>query len=107
MSCSGVNAPADFNNPDNLALDKHGNLFITEDTRTPPGMDIWVALRGKTSSRQRSHGPLCQSDRLPGGAERHLLRPERQRLFVNVLHRGGPDPRDLGIMISRTDDNQE
>ena len=39
----GVNAPADFNNPDNLALDKSGNLFITEDTTTPPGMDIWMA----------------------------------------------------------------
>lgn len=39
----GVNAPADFTNPGNLALDKDGNLFITEDTVTPPGMDIWMA----------------------------------------------------------------
>ena len=31
-------------NPDNLALDKNGNRYITEDTTTPPGMDIWVAV---------------------------------------------------------------
>ena len=46
----GVNAPADFDNPDNLALDKNGNLFITEDTTTPPGMDIW-RRRPRTTHR--------------------------------------------------------
>ena len=41
-----MNAPADFDLPDNLALDKEGNLFITEDpgggapTKTR-GDDVW------------------------------------------------------------------
>jgi secreted PhoX family phosphatase len=41
----GVNAPAGFTNPDHRALDKNGNLFISEDTGTETGgMDIWVAI---------------------------------------------------------------
>ena len=49
----GVNAPTDFNNPDNLALDKGGNLYITEDTTTPPGMDIWTAFPSGAGGGQR------------------------------------------------------
>jgi secreted PhoX family phosphatase len=47
-----VNAPADFTSPDNLALDKSGNLYITEDPSTPPGADIWAAtpVPGKPAS---------------------------------------------------------
>ena len=104
----GINAPADFNNPDNLALDKRGNLYITEDTRTPPGMDIWVALRGN-GEHQAAQATVrfasltdCLAE--PSGI---YFDQSGRTLFVNVLHRGGPDPRDLGIMISRTDDNQE
>jgi len=46
------NTPADFTNPDNLALDRRGNLVIAED---PPvntvGADIWVA-----AAPRRGHG---------------------------------------------------
>ncbi len=44
----GVNAPSDFDLPDNLALDNQGNLFIAEDpggsapTKTL-GDDVWMA----------------------------------------------------------------
>jgi hypothetical protein len=43
-----ANAPADFDAPDNLALDSRGNLAVTEDPGgTPPaktvGDDIWIA----------------------------------------------------------------
>ena len=43
----GINAPSDFDLPDNLALDKEGNLFITEDPgggapAKTRGDDIWV-----------------------------------------------------------------
>jgi hypothetical protein len=41
---AGVNAPIDFENPDNLALDKNGNLYIAEDQDLPSGDDIWVAI---------------------------------------------------------------
>ena len=42
VDASNTTAP-DFANPDNLALDREGNLVITEDTDTPPGGDIWIA----------------------------------------------------------------
>ena len=47
-------------NPDNLALDKNGNRYITEDTTTPPGMDIWVAVAagGDTSGGAATRSPF-------------------------------------------------
>jgi uncharacterized protein len=44
----GLNAPADFEMPDNLALDREGNLYIAEDPggnfpAKTRGDDIWVA----------------------------------------------------------------
>jgi uncharacterized protein len=44
-SSGAANAPAGaFDSPDNLALDRKGNLAITEDPSTNPvGADIWVA----------------------------------------------------------------
>jgi hypothetical protein len=45
----GLNAPSDFEMPDNLALDKNGNLYITEDPATAPatGRDKAVAISGQ------------------------------------------------------------
>ncbi len=101
----GVNAPMDFANPDNLALDKSGNLFITEDTRTPPGMDIWVAhaAPGHQDSALDTvrFASLTDCDAEPSGIYFDM---SGKVLFVNVLHRGGPDARDLGMMITRDDD---
>ena len=98
----GVNAPTDFSNPDNLALDNNGNLYITEDTATPPGMDIWVAVpaTGRNLAAQSTvrFASLTDCDAEPSGI--YFDRSGRT-LFVNVLHRGGPDPRDLGIAITR------
>jgi secreted PhoX family phosphatase len=46
-------SPADFEFPDNLALDKNGNLYIAEDPATAPttgrGDDIWVAVASNAS----------------------------------------------------------
>ena len=87
----GVNAPADFSNPDNLALDKNGNLFITEDTTTPPGMDIWVAV-----PNQGQHETAAQTVRFASltdcGAEPSGLYFDKAgtTLFVK-LDRSGPD----------------
>lgn len=97
----GVNAPADFSNPDNLALDKNGNLYITEDTLTPPGMDIWVAIpdagNHESAARTVRFASLTDCEAEPSGI--YFDRSGRT-LFVNVLHRGGPDRRDLGVMIT-------
>ena len=98
----GVNAPTDFSNPDNLALDKHGNLYITEDTATPPGMDIWVAV-----PNQGQHETAAQTVRFASltdcGAEPSGIYFDKTgtTLYVNVLHRSGPDPRDLGVAITQ------
>jgi secreted PhoX family phosphatase len=97
----GMNAPLDFTNPDNLALDKNGNLFITEDTVTPPGMDIWVAIPD-----QGQHATARETVRFATltdcGAEPSGLYFDKTgtTLYVNVLHRSGPDPRDLGVAIT-------
>jgi hypothetical protein len=98
----GVNAPMDFTNPDNLALDKAGNLYITEDTTTPPGMDLWVALPPRERQRAAEDtvrfASLTDCAAEPSGIYFDL---SGKFLFVNVLHRGGPDPRDLGVIITQ------
>lgn len=97
----GVNAPLDFTNPDNLALDKNGNLFITEDTTTPPGMDVWVAIPDKgqhdSAAATVRFASLTDCEAEPSGL---FFDKSGKTLFVNVLHRGGPDRRDLGIAIT-------
>ncbi len=98
----GVNAPMDFTNPDNLALDKAGNLYITEDTTTPPGMDIWTAFpsrgRGRAAEDTVRFASLTDCGAEPSGIYFDLT---GRILFVHVLHRAGPDPRDLGVMITQ------
>jgi uncharacterized protein len=98
----GVNAPMDFTNPDNLALDKNGNLYITEDTTTPPGMDLWVAVPdpGHPDSAAQTVRFASLTD---CGAEPSGIYFDRTgtTLYVNVLHRSGPDPRDLGMAITK------
>jgi secreted PhoX family phosphatase len=105
----GVNAPADFANPDNLALDKNGNLYITEDTSTANGgMDIWVAVAGRgqheTAEQTVRFASLTDCSAEPSGV---YFDKSGTTLFVNVLHRGAPDslaPQDLdlSVMITRT-----
>lgn len=102
----GVNAPADFEMPDNLALDRSGNLFITEDPATAPGThrgdDIWAA----TPPSGRSGAPAaavlkfasltdCQAE--PTGIYFDL---RGDRLFVHVQHRGG-DGKDKTVTFTR------
>jgi len=97
---AGVNAPADFTNPDNLALDKAGNLFITEDTTTPPGMDIWMAARSRGSHlaarRTVRFASLTDCTSEPSGIYFDL---SGRVLFVHTLHRAGAD---LEVAITQT-----
>ena len=101
----GVNAPDDFTNPDNLALDKAGNLFITEDTLTPPGMDIWMATPASRhmwmASATVRFASLTDCGGEPSGVYFDLT---GSVLFAHVLHRGepaAPDKRDLAVMITQ------
>ena len=94
---NGGNAPADFTAPDNLALDRSGNLYITEDPGGSfsggkrNGDDIWVAApnrgghHGAAASVVR-FASLTDCDAEPTGIYFDL---RANRLFVNVQHRGG------------------
>jgi secreted PhoX family phosphatase len=91
------NVPADFEWPDNLALDHSGNLYIAED---PPnnftnarGADIWVA---EPPSAVGTHAPASRVTRFasltdcasePTGLYFNIT--NEPRLYVNTQHRGG------------------
>lgn len=102
---AGVNAPTDFQMPDNLALDKQGNLFIAEDpggkspTKTQ-GDDIWVAMPGDGGHGMAENtvrfATLTDCDAEPTGIYFDL---GGKTLYVNVQHRGG-DGRDLAVAIA-------
>jgi uncharacterized protein len=107
---NGVNAPADFNLPDNLALDQHGNLYITEDPggSAPSktlGDDVWFAPFNPQSATQslpiRRFFSITDCNAEPTGI---YVSPSGKTLFVNVQHRGGSDPRDLSIAVWRMQD---
>ncbi len=109
---AGLNAPLDFSAPDNLALDRAGNLYITEDPggNFPAkiiGDDIWVATPGKGTSKFLAESTVrfasvtdCDSE--PTGI---YFETTGQRLFVNIQHRGG-DGRDLAMVVNRPQGNQ-
>jgi hypothetical protein len=104
----GFNAPSDFDFPDNLALDKAGNLYITEDpggssaTGKTIGDDVWFAPFNAASSAHsqpiQRFLSITDCDAEPTGI---YLSPTNKTLFIDVQHRGGSDPRDLSIAIQR------
>ena len=106
----GLNAPVDFQAPDNLGLDRAGNLYITEDpggsfsSGKRLGDDIWVA-----APNRGSNGPspsvvrfasLTDCEAEPTGNYFELT---GDRLFVNIQHRGG-DRLDKALVILRPQD---
>ncbi len=108
----GVNAPVDFEAPDNLALDRNGNLYITEDAPDPvvKGNDIWVAVpsqgtqqEGAAAEQVVRFASLTDCGAEPSGV---YFDKSGTHLFVNILHRGGNDASgvsllpDLGMLVS-------
>jgi len=102
----GLNTTSEFEWPDNLALDRAGNLYIAEDpggnfATKRKGDDIWVARPGNGP-----HSPATSVERLGSltdcDAEPTGLYWEKggDRLFVNVQHRGG-DRLDKAVAISQ------
>jgi uncharacterized protein len=98
---AGLNAPIDFESPDNLALDKNGNLYIAEDQDEPTGDDIWVAIpntgNDETAADTVRFASLSDCTAEPTGI---YFDKSGTILFVNVQHRGGPDTRDLAMAIT-------
>lgn len=100
---AGVNVdPAQFDFPDNLALDHSGNLYITEDqpSPAPTADDIWMAEPGNGNQRGTSARvvrfaslPDCAAE--PTGI---YFDVDGGSLYVNAQHRSG-DGRDLGVRI--------
>lgn len=106
---AGVNAPADFSMPDNLALDRAGNLYIAEDpggsfaSGKRNGDDIWMAAPTPGNGYAASpsvvrFASLTDCDAEPTGIYFDRTGPER--LFVNIQHRGG-DMLDKTMAVMR------
>jgi secreted PhoX family phosphatase len=95
----GVNVQG-LQNPDNLALDQQGNLYIAEDNG--PG-DIWVAYaKGPgelVASEVVRFASLTDCAAEPTGI---FFDRSGQTLYVNVQHAGGPLAVDLTVAIRRT-----
>jgi hypothetical protein len=100
----GLNAPADFEMPDNLALSKSGDLYIAEDPggSSPTkrkGDDIWMATPGKGSRVPAASvvrfATLTDCDAEPTGIYFDI---RGWGLFVNAQHRGG-DGLDKAVLI--------
>ncbi len=112
----GLNAPADFDAPDNLALDHAGNLYITEDPGGTAargktlGDDIWVAeprqgqpAEGDPAERTVRFASLTDCEGEPTGIYFDRI---ADILYVNAQHRGG-DGVDLGMAITEVDDGNQ
>ena len=103
----GLNTTSDFELPDNLALDKNGNLYIAEDPATAPtthrGDDIWVAVPPKGADQQSPASAVIRFATLtdcsaePTGIYFDL---SGTTLFVHAQHRGG-DGKDKSVAITR------
>lgn len=104
----GVNAPAEFDAPDNLALDGAGNLYIGEDpggtaaSGKTLGDDVWFApfnpaSAGSSLAVQRFL-TISDCDAEPTGV---YLSPSGKTLFLNIQHRGGTDRRDMTLAVQR------
>ena len=94
----GVNVTG-LGNPDNVALDHQGNLYIAEDNG--PG-DIWVArVRGGgelVASEVVRFASLTDCSAEPTGI---YFDRDGKTLWVNVQHAGGPLRADLTVAITR------
>ncbi len=103
----GLNTTSEFVSPDNLALDRRGNLFITEDPGgnfsggKTKGDDVWVATNGSGPGTPAASVlrflSINDCDAEPTGVYYDV---KKDLLYVNVMHRGG-DRLDKALVISR------
>lgn len=100
---AGLNAPVEtdqdtgFDSPDNLAVDKAGNLYIAEDNG--PG-DIWVATPDRDRDGSADEVLLFASLSDCGGEPTGIyFGQDPFTLYVNVQHAG--DGNDKAMVITR------
>ncbi|HEU5305284.1 MAG TPA: alkaline phosphatase PhoX [Gemmatimonadales bacterium] len=104
----GLNAPADFDSPDNLALDRSGNLYSAEDPGTASarglGDDIWVASPSGAGGPQPAQPIVRFASLTDCNAEPSGIYFDQRgwALYVHAQHRGG-DGRDLEVKIGRAE----
>ena len=100
----GVNVSG-MNNPDNVALDSQGNLYIQEDNG--PG-DIWVARPGTGNSSLPSEvmrfASLTDCSAEPTGV---YFDRSGKTMYLHVQHAGGTLGNDLFIAITRDKPGQQ
>jgi hypothetical protein len=118
-SSGAANAPAgEFDSPDNLALDRKGNLAVTEDPSTNPvGADIWVAAppgrgRHQPASTVARFASLIDCEAEPTGiyfalkgTERYTSRVTGESLLVNRQHAELGTTNDQLISITPTNES--
>ena len=108
----GTNATTEFEMPDNLALDRSGNLYIAEDPGgnfgggKRKGDDIWVATPNRGGQHLSSpsvsrFASLTDCEAEPTGIYFDM---KSSRLFVNVQHRGG-DKLDKVVAVDAVPQN--
>ena len=109
---NGVNAPADFTFPDNLAFAPNGELFVSEDPGGSfPGKkigdDIWVAtLNGTGTGLATAFGKFASINDCDAEPTGIIFSPSGRKLFVNIQHRGG-DGLDKTVSITRTSNDDD
>jgi sugar lactone lactonase YvrE len=103
-----LNDPDDFNSPDNLALDKQGNLYVTEDPggnypAKSVGDDIWLATPGQGDSLVAADvvrfASLTDCNAEPTGI--YFDTSGNQPLYVDIQHRSGNGGRDQVIAVTQ------
>ena len=124
---SPISGPNNFDTPDNLALDRNGDLYITEDPGGNTGSkgfgdDIWVATPDQTTAGRPTTAQEvvrfasltdCEAEptgiyfKMPGrgtgtGSDNDTVgvNDDSERLFVNVQHRGG-NGQDEAVAITQ------
>jgi uncharacterized protein len=117
-SSGAANAPAgEFDSPDNLALDRKGNLAITEDPSTNTvGADIWVAAPPSRGRHQPAptvarFASLKDCEAEPTGiyfaledTERYTSQVTGESLLVNRQHAELGTTNDQTISITPTNE---
>jgi hypothetical protein len=93
----GVNATG-MTDPDNLALDKWGNLYIAEDRSAGDIFKVVAGPRDRVATSALRFASLSDCSAEPTGI---YFDTNGKKLFVNVQHAGGTAQNDLTVVIER------